>query len=113
MRKLGSTSTGFSGCVRNFLKAMALQKVDSCSNLSLVTSVAPRCLLYCGNQRMCTQVQPTLILLTKCLLKYTTLNQCPLTLEALNSLGPKFSSQGHFHSLQLLNVPPVSVLSAY
>ena len=23
----------------------------------------------------------------------------------LNSLGPKFSSQGHFHSLQLLNVP--------
>ena len=22
-----------------------------------------------------------------------------------NSLGPKFSSQGHFHSLQLLNVP--------
>jgi len=24
---------------------------------------------------------------------------------ALNSLGPKFSSQGHFHSLQLLNVP--------
>jgi len=23
----------------------------------------------------------------------------------INSLGPKFSSQGHFHSLQLLNVP--------
>ena len=23
----------------------------------------------------------------------------------LNSLGPKFSSQSHFHSLQLLNVP--------
>jgi len=24
---------------------------------------------------------------------------------SLNSLGSKFSSQGHFHSLQLLNVP--------
>ena len=23
----------------------------------------------------------------------------------INSLGPKFSSQGHFHSLQLLNIP--------
>ena len=22
-----------------------------------------------------------------------------------NSLGPEFSSQGHFHSLQLLNIP--------
>ena len=27
-----------------------------------------------------------------------------------NSLGSEFSSQGHFHPLQLLNVPPVSVL---
>ena len=25
--------------------------------------------------------------------------------EYVNSLGPKFSSQGHFDSLQLLNVP--------
>ena len=30
----------------------------------------------------------------------------------INSIGPKFSSQGHFHSLQLLNgTTPVSVLS--
>ena len=30
----------------------------------------------------------------------------------INSIGPKFSSQGHIHSLQLLNsTTPVSVLS--
>ena len=28
-----------------------------------------------------------------------------VTRQLLNSLGPKFSSQGHFHSLQLLNIP--------
>jgi len=28
-----------------------------------------------------------------------------LEASCLNSLGPKFSSEGHFHSLQLLNVP--------
>ena len=41
--------------------------------LSLVTSVAPQCLLYCGIQRMYTQVQHALILLaTKHLLNYDT-----------------------------------------
>ena len=29
----------------------------------------------------------------------------PQLYQIINSLGPKFSSQGHFHSLQLLNVP--------
>jgi len=29
-------------------------------NLALVTSVASQCLLHCGNQSMCTQVQSTL-----------------------------------------------------
>jgi len=32
-------------------------------NLTVVTSVAFQYLLPCGNQRMCTKVQPTLILL--------------------------------------------------
>ena len=33
------------------------------------------------------------------------LHMCSQVLDLFNSLGPKFSSQGHFHSLQLLNVP--------
>ena len=31
--------------------------------VALTTSVASQCLLYCGNQRMCTKAQPTVILL--------------------------------------------------
>jgi len=27
------------------------------------------------------------------------------TIQKLNSLGSEFSSQGHFHTLQLLNIP--------
>jgi len=35
------------------------------------TSVASQCLLYCANQRMCTKVQPTLILLENCTAEVT------------------------------------------
>jgi len=39
----------------------SLLKGNTCFNLALVTPGASQCLLNCGKQRMCTQVQPTLI----------------------------------------------------
>ena len=44
-----------------------------------------------ANPSICPQCYPVLVYITLMCL--------------INSLGPKFSSPGHFHSLQLLNVP--------
>jgi len=46
-------------------------------NQALVTSVASQCFLYCGNQRMCPQVQPTLILLAVVEKGYSRRHQSP------------------------------------
>jgi len=37
--------------------------LHGCFHLAVVTVVTSQCLIHCGNQRMCTQVPPTLILL--------------------------------------------------
>jgi len=60
-------------------QSVNLNKLHCKREQALVTSVASQC-LHCGNQRICTQMEPTLLLLatveqqnaTKCLLKYAT-----------------------------------------
>ena len=62
------------------IQSVNLNKWQCKREQAAVTLVASQCLLHCGNQRMCTQVEPTLLLLatveqqnaTKRLLKYAT-----------------------------------------
>jgi len=73
---------GYSTKSANFASNVHYKKRIVVFNQALVTSVASQCFLHCGNQRMCPQVQPTLILLavvekgtaegTNHLLKYAT-----------------------------------------